>query len=279
VVADSTGLPEPTTARGWHRTYAVPILVVALLALFLAAPWPLHDKARAALHGLCSQRPSHSLTLGDRTLPFDARMTGIYGGFLVSAAYLVARGRLRANRLPPPLTLAALGLFVAALAVDGTNSFLLDVGVQHPYDPDNRLRLLTGLLTGVALAAVLGYLLGTTLWRPRRDGEDGVPVVTGTKELAVLLALQVPFALAVLSGVGWLYAGIAVLLLLAALAAVSSLVLVAVVLVEHGDGAFTDPAQAQRPAALAVVLAIVVMAAIGGGRFLLEHLTGVPPLT
>jgi hypothetical protein len=47
--------------------------MVGVAALFLAYPAALDDKARAALHGLCAQRPSHSFAFDDRLLPFDAR--------------------------------------------------------------------------------------------------------------------------------------------------------------------------------------------------------------
>ena len=48
---------------------------------FVSVPM-LEHKAHAFLHGICAQRPSHSLQVGDELLPFDARMTGIYTGFL-----------------------------------------------------------------------------------------------------------------------------------------------------------------------------------------------------
>ena len=55
-----------------------------------------------ALHGLCAQRPSHSLQIGGTTLPMDARMTGIYLGAAATAVvWLIAARRLRAS--PDPL--------------------------------------------------------------------------------------------------------------------------------------------------------------------------------
>src|SRR6266508_4425764 len=83
-----------------YRAYLFPLVASLVVLLFLAAPWSLEHKAHAALHGLCAQRPSHSFTLGTHRLPFDARMTGIYGGFLGASLYLFGRRRYLAAALP-----------------------------------------------------------------------------------------------------------------------------------------------------------------------------------
>jgi len=256
------------------RRWLFPLTVVVVAALFVAAPWPFAAKAHAALHGLCAQRPSHSLTLGGERLPFDARMTGIYGGFFVTALYLLARGRFRCFEVPSRLTMAVLALFVGVMAVDGFNSFLVDVHAWHPYAPRNDYRLATGLLTGIALAVAVCVMLSTTLWRTGRRRR----VVRGMRELGLLLLLQLPFALLARSGLGWLYVPISTVLLVSATTVVASLMLVIVVIVRHGDRVFTRAAQLQVPATLALILGIAVMAALAGGRFWLEHVTHTPPL-
>jgi uncharacterized membrane protein len=269
-IATNTDVDEPA------KSYLFPIVVTLALLLFLAAPWSLEHKAHVALHGLCAQRPSHSLRLGDRTLPFDARMTGIYGGFFGTAIYLMRRGRHRAAGLPTWTTIAVLALFVGAMAVDGFNSFLLDVGRWHPYEPENRLRLLTGLMAGVALASAIFLLLGMVLWRrPRMDRR----VVDGAWEPLWLLALQAPFAAAALSGLSWLYAPMTVVLLASAVAVVSAMMLVIVVMFRMADNSFEEVSQIQGYAVVGLLLGLVVMAAFGGGRFLLEAVTNAPPLT
>lgn len=257
------------------RIVAFPILAIGLLALFLAFPAPLDDKARAALHGLCSQRPSHSFTLGERRLPFDARMTGIYGGFLTASVYLACRRRYRVFGMP---TIPALGLLVggvALLGLDGTNSLFLDLGLWHAYEPRNELRLATGLLTGVALAVGVCFLLSTTLWR---RGVAGRRVVAGVGEVAVLVAIQVPPAFLVLTGRGWLFVPVAVALLLSATAVVSALALVVLTILRRRDNSYDHPTQLDGAATAALLIGIAVMALIGGGRFWLEHLTGAQSL-
>src|SRR5436305_8156522 len=64
----------------------LPWLVVGAALLFFAAPWGVEHKAHALMHGLCAQTPSHTLRFGTHGLPFDSRMTGIYGGFIGSFA-------------------------------------------------------------------------------------------------------------------------------------------------------------------------------------------------
>lgn len=264
---------EPRTS---YRAYLFPMVAGLVVLLFLAAPWSLEHKAHAALHGLCAQRPSHSFVFGSSTLPFDARMTGIYGGFLGAAIYLFVRGRHRAAALPSWTTIAVLALFVGVMAVDGFNSLFLDMGWNNPYQPDNRLRLVTGMMTGVALAAAIFLLLGMVLWRrPRLSSR----VVESPWEPFLLLTLQAPFALAVLSGASWLYVPLTLALLLTATAVVSAIGLVVAVMVRCADNSFENAGQLQGYAVAGLLIGLAAMATFGGGRFLLESLTGTPPLT
>lgn len=273
--------PEALRGRDRRRggeagRFLFPVAALVVLGAFLAAPWPLAHKAHLALHGLCAQRPSHSFSLGGEALPFDARMTGIYGGFLVTAAYFAARRRFRPFRLPPARVLAILAAFVAAMAVDGTNALVVDLGLRPWYEPDNRLRLATGLLTGVALATVLCFLLATTLWR---DGEWRQAPIGGVRELAAVAALQIPLAVAVSSGAGVLYAPLALALVLAAVLVVGALALVVVVLVSRRDRTFDGVRQLHVPMTVSLLIGLVVMAAFAVGRLLLEGITNAPPLT
>jgi uncharacterized membrane protein len=264
----------PDTGRS-SRAYLFPVVSGLVVLLFLAAPWSLEHKAHAALHGLCAQRPSHSFWLGDHRLPFDARMTGIYSGFLVSAVYLGWHGRFRAAALPSFTSLAVLIGFVGIMGIDGFNSLFLDMGWRYGYEPDNRLRLVTGLMTGVGLAAAIFILFGMALWRrPRLDQK----VITSPWEPFLLLALQLPLVLVILSGEGWLYGPVALLLVGTATAVVSSLALVVIVMLRYADNSFERVEQLQGYAVVALLVGIAVMAAIGGGRYALEALTNAPPV-
>ena len=82
------------------------------------------ETLRALLSGVSAQRPSHSVYLGGEQLPLEARMGGIFLGFLCAVALVVVLGRLRASQPPS----GALGLACWALIVltglDGLNAFL-----------------------------------------------------------------------------------------------------------------------------------------------------------
>lgn len=259
-----------------YRRYLLPLVSSTLLLLFLAAPWSLEHKTHVALHGLCAQRPSHSFSFGAQRLPFDARMTGIYSGFIVTALYLLARGRARATDIPRRSLVVLLGLGVFAMAVDGFNSLVLDLGYRHLYQPHNAYRLITGTATGIALSCVLGYLVAVTLWR-RPDAS--VAVVASNREFALIWLLQVPVMLCVLGGASWLYEPLLLLLILSALSVLSTLALVVSLLLKRVDCQFDRFGQLQVHAVVAVGIGVLTMASLSALRFLLEWWTGAPTLT
>lgn len=270
----STYEQPQTAARRPSQAYLFPLVIGGLILLFFAAPWSWEHKAHAALHGLCAQTPSHTLYLGGRPLPFDSRMTGIYGGFVVAFGYLIANGRHRAARLPSIPVIAVLAALVGALAVDGFNSFLRDIRQPYLYEPDNRLRLVTGLGTGIALATIICFLFATTLWSHPNLSKR----VLEWRDLPIAVAAQVPYALLALSGWGSLAFPLTMLLVIAAVTVVASLALVAIVLLRRLDYSFATVTDLHQVASLAVVAAVIVMAGLSGGRFLLEHVTGVRAL-
>ena len=232
---------DPTrTEQPRYRQALFPIVAVIALLAFLAAPWPLAVKAHTLLHGLCAQRPSHSFVFGGRELPFDARMTGIYAGFCFSAIVLVARGRHRAGKLPSYWMIAALALLGAAMALDGFNSLFLDLNMPTLYTPSNEFRLATGLGVGIVLAVAVCYLVAISLWRRPRMDESAVD----GRGFLILIAAQAP---AVVFVTGWspLYAPLTLLLLCSAVAVVSLLALVTLVMVARADNSFAGPRDVQ----------------------------------
>lgn len=246
-------------------------LIAASVVALVAAPWSADLKFRAVLHGLCAQRPSHSFALGGVNLPFDARMAGIYGGVLTTLGFLLARGRWRAVQLPGWAQLATLVLFVAIMGIDGVNSTLQDFGLPFAYEPQNWLRLATGLLTGVALGVMLLYLLNATLWAWVKPA----PLVAGWGEVGALVALAGGFGLLVASGWGWLYLPLATGLVIGAVSAVLTLALALLTLLYGRENRARQATDLAGFASVALLLGYAVMALIAVGRWYLETTLGV----
>jgi uncharacterized membrane protein len=152
----------------------------------------------AIAFGICPQRPSHSLFLGGQQMPIEARMAGMFGGFVVAAAYGWATGRGRAMRLPGRTIMLTLIGFIALMGVDGVNAFLFDLRLPHLYAPNILLRLGTGLLTGVAFAGLVVPAFNSTVWA---SGPDISLLEQPRHVLGALLFEAVYFGIAI-SGAG-----------------------------------------------------------------------------
>ncbi|MEX1158821.1 MAG: DUF2085 domain-containing protein [Thermomicrobiales bacterium] len=262
------------SGRLWSAAFAV---CCALTGLgFLLLPGSIEGKSLAALHGLCAQQPTHSFYFGDQRLPFDARMTGIYGGFALTAIYLLARRRWRHGDLPSFAVIALLGLFVAALGVDGVNSTLRDVGVWHAYAPHNTLRLATGMLTGTALAVFVWMLVAQVGFAPRARVRR--KPISGAADLTLLLATQAIAAGVILTGWSLLRVPLTFLLLLSAVTAVGGLALAFVLLLGRREARAITTADLAGPATVALLVALLLIGGLGGGRFLLEWWLGIEPV-
>lgn len=275
-----------TTRRSATRSSAVPrvpfawlpggvftVAVAIMAALFLVAPGSFATKAHIALHGLCAQTLTHTFVIGGQPLPFDARMTGIYTGFAVACLWLIWRRRLASAALPAWPVGAVLLAFIAAMGVDGTNSLLLDLGLPHPYTAHNLLRLGTGVLAGVTLAAVLAYLVAATLWRSPREREAAVG---GWGDLAQMVVIGLLVAGGTVVAPGWAYGLVVTVLLASAVVVVSTIVLVGLIMARRQEGRFGTFGDLQRPALTALVLGVLVMATISGARLMAEVSAGLP---
>jgi uncharacterized membrane protein len=116
-------------------------------------------------YGLCHQLPERSFFSGGYQLPVCARDTGLYLGFIAALAALWLLHRGEKPTVPPrwPI-LVLLGLFIASMAFDGVTSY---AGLR---ETTNTLRLITGLLTGWALATIVVPMLNAQLWADAGEG-------------------------------------------------------------------------------------------------------------
>lgn len=254
------------------KTYWLWCGIAALGAIvFLAMPGGYGSKAHSVLHGLCAQTPSHTFLLGGQRLPFDGRMTGIYGGTIITFGYLVVRKRVLYFGNPPWKVVALLVAFVGLMAVDGFNSLFHDLGIWHPYEPRNLYRLITGYATGISLAVTLTWLLASSMW----NLSSPKPGVRSVRDLGWIALLGIPYGMAVLSGWGGFYLPVSGLLLASAWLTLTVLMLVVVLLVFRIDERVRSVPQLHVPGAAAAGLALVLMLALAGGRFWLERTFGI----
>lgn len=133
-------------------------------------------------YGLCHQLPERSFFGGGVQLPVCVRDTGIYVGFVIAFLLLKALHRgARPSSLPSRGPMVLLGLFVLVMAIDGFTSY---AGIR---DTTNELRLITGLTTGFALAAIVVALSNNQLWL-----QSASERVLGTPRELLLFVLAVP---------------------------------------------------------------------------------------
>jgi uncharacterized membrane protein len=188
--------PNLAPARPSRRRLIVTVIAVALAvvvaALFLeSAPHSILDKADRIGFAICHQIPERSYFLAGRQLPLCARCTGTFLGAVIGLAALLIRRRGRASNLPPAGVLLILVAFMGLWAADGLNSYLGFIpGAPQLYEPRNWLRLATGMLNGLALAALIFPILNFTLWR----NPDPQPAIKNGWEV---LAILPPAAVAV----------------------------------------------------------------------------------
>ncbi len=245
---------------------------IAGVLSFLVLPGGIAAKSRTLLHGLCAQTPTHTFSFGGQLLPFDARMTGIYGGVLAALVYLAVRGRLLGRGLPRPASIVVLALFVVVMAADGFNSLFTDLGIWHPWTPRNELRLVTGYLTGVSLGVLLSWLLASSVYRmstPKPGVRSGLDIV-------LMVAPLVPFGALVLSGEAWLYAPLSLLLVVSAWLTMTLLALSIVVLAFRLDDRVTSGLHLHLPGTAAAIIGLGVMLVLALGRVWLEQTLGIP---
>jgi uncharacterized membrane protein len=148
----------------WMATILTLFYLGLLAALVFLPGGTLLDRLRWLDSGICAQMSSHSFYPGGERLPLCARNTGIYLGFIITLITMYITGRGRAQHLPPWPIITILACGVVALAIDGFNSFALDLGLPHLYQPHNLLLLWTGLVTGLALAVLGIPILNQLFW-------------------------------------------------------------------------------------------------------------------
>ncbi len=191
----ATSLVRASSRRFWLGglvSLAVGLLTYSWLA---NTPAGLLGKADALGYAVCHRIDLRSFHLGDRAVPLCARCTGMYLGAVLGLLFQFSRGRRRGG-FPPGRVSLALGGLALAFVLDGVNSYLhFFPGAPVLYEPQNWLRLATGMGMGVGIAAMLYPAFQQTIWA----AWDSRPALEDLRALAVLLTLAVFLVLIVLT--------------------------------------------------------------------------------
>jgi uncharacterized membrane protein len=256
------GRAQRETPWRWLFLSAFGVLMVALL---FSPGAPLEWKMYAVVHGVCAQQ--HNIFLGNLQFPLCARNSGIYMSFMLTLLYLFTIGRGRAGRVPPwPISVTLL-LFVAIMAVDGFNSFFVDIGLPYLYTPMNWLRTLTGMGMGVAIAVLLLIVFNLTL---RRDVEDRTPVLRNFVELGGILLVNLLALAAIYGNLSITFWPLAFLAFFGITGVLYVVCLMLTSLFMGYEGSITSLRQLARPATVALIPTLILLLTMSWGRFWLE---------
>jgi len=209
---------------------------------------------QAVLHwmgyGLCHQLPDRSFFGGGVQLPVCARDTGIYIGILVSLA-LISRLHQgsRPRELPTRSGWIAIALMIGTMALDGGTEY---AGLRST---TNELRLITGLLAGFAIGAVITPMINDEMWRTASPER----VLNTPWRLAIWIsAVPVTYA-AVYWGLPRLGIGYPILVAVAIVATLAAVNLIMVCMLPPFERRADSLRQTLVPIAIAVAVAFVEM--------------------
>ena len=247
----------------WDGVLSI-VALATIIAVLLGPPIGLLDKADRAAFAVCHRIPDYSYEIGGRSLPLCARCSGTYLGALAGLMVLGLRHRGRAVRFPAVKQQAVFAVFLLIFAVDGANSFLtLFPGLPHLYEPRNVLRLVTGTLEGLAIAAFLLPAFNGTVWAPLPAAgqsvagwRDMIWLLVGGTVVVGLVSSELEFLLYPLA----LASG---LMIVALIGAINGMV---VFMLLRRDGASRRWREAAAPLLAGLALATVELAAIGLAR-------------
>ena len=210
-------------------------------------------------------------------MPLEARMYGIFAGFLVTWGLSSAYGRGRAVLMPPPWMLATFAGFIVIMGFDGANATLFDLnaaGLPIPflYAPRLDLRLATGLLSGIAMGGIFLPIVNYGLWRERQRQ----PIFGDAGDLATLLMWNAILYALVVSGSGLFLYPTSLLGVLGVIALIGALNIALLMSFLRREGAASNWREAMNPVAAAVLLTALELGALSLLRYAVLGTTVLP---
>lgn len=260
----------------------IPLAALIVFAGWLyVAPPGLLGKADAVGYAVCHRIDERSFHIGERQLPLCARCSGTFSGAAVGLIFHAALARRRSG-LPGWKLAVPLGLFFAAFAVDGSNSYLYLLkqtyrgafeGIPNLYVPNNTLRLFSGSGMGLTMAALLYPIFNQTVWRQA----DPRPALDW-RRFGLLLGLMLLIDLGILTEHPAVLYPIALVSVLGVLALLVMVFSMAWVMLMRQDNLFTTLRQMWLPLAAGFTLAMILILSIDLLRLRLTGTWGGFPL-
>jgi uncharacterized membrane protein len=175
------------------------VLVGCLLGIWLFnTPPGLLGKSDAIAYAVCHRIGSHSFYFGDRPFSLCARCSGQYLGFLWGFGVQALLGKKKSG-FPGRWQSVLLSALVLFYLVDSLNSlFQFNPGLSKwsLYQPDNILRLFSGLGMGLTISGFYYPLMGQTVWRETSLQEP----LGGARDWGIFLGGGILIGLLVLTG-------------------------------------------------------------------------------
>lgn len=161
---------------GGFRPKRTLLLLISFFLLALLGLYSVSDPAQLphnhALFGadfiaasVCHRIPSHTFFINGRPLPLCARCSGIYLGIVIVFLFALVFRRERHGAFPKRTALAGWLSLIGIMAFDGTNSLLHSISAIQLYEPNNSLRLITGMGAGLAIGVLAVVLFAQASWR------------------------------------------------------------------------------------------------------------------
>lgn len=247
------------------------VLLILTFAIGVLAAWTWYTqpgvlgKADAVGYAICHRIAERSFMIDGRPLPLCARCTGIYLGVMTGLGVFVASGRHRAGYLPNWKVNVMLGLFVVFLGLDGINSyFYLYPEYNGPYEPQNWLRLTTGVFTGLSLITLVFPIFNQSIWQ---GGGHAVAPIRNLKELAGVCLLLVLMILLTLSQNATILLVLALISALGVVTVLTMIFSVMVVTIMQRFRTYQSWRHLWVPVTAGLALAILMIGAINVARY------------
>ncbi len=254
----------------WRLPWNYLILLAAGLTLtgwLLNTPAGILGKADAIAYAVCHRIASHSIFIGATQFPLCARCTGMYLGSVLGLVYQAVIGKRRAGTPRWPIV-ACLALFVVAFGIDGVNSYLTFFpGAPRLYQPQNWLRLLTGMGMGLGIAAAIYPAFNQTVW----SDWDPRPALGSLKSFGLLLILALGLAGLVMTGNPWILYPVALISAAGVLVLLSLVYTMVWLLALRRENRFQRVAQLFIPVTGGFTFGLLQIAAFDFVRFLFTH--------